>query len=189
MICAPLLAVGIPAITMTVNLHPLPLPSALQCLAAALVGLALALLPAGLAAGRPWDLVWLAADGLGLVPALLLLRALELPGRGLAVSEGTAYGVAFGAPAAGLAWLVATTALRLARGRQPERPPAVFAAGLALGYLVLPLAHYLGTGYLSAASNFFATNPVLQAVTLVLAAALATVPTLLHGPLRRHLRR
>ena len=84
---------GIPAITMTVNSPTLPLSLAAACVVA---GLAVAL-PAGRwAAAWPGDLAWLAADGLGLVPALLLLRAVELPGRGLSVSPAVAWGAALG---------------------------------------------------------------------------------------------
>jgi hypothetical protein len=76
------LAIGIPAITMTVNAPVLPASLAAACAGATLAGLALALWPGAWAAERPGDLLWLVADGAGLVPVLILMRALELPGRG-----------------------------------------------------------------------------------------------------------
>ncbi len=58
----------------------------------------------------------------------------------------------------------------------------MFAAGLAHSYLLLPLAHYLLAGppggrYISDAANFFAVNPLIQLLTLAVAAALAAGAT------------
>jgi len=177
-LCALPLVVGIPAITMTVNAPPLPLSLAAAATAATLAGLAVAL-PAGRwAAERPGDLLWLAADGLGLVPALMLLRAVELPGRGLSVSPAVAWGAALGGLVAGVMWLTLLTFLRRRRRREPPGAVALFAAGLALAYLLLPLAHYLLAGppgfrYISDAANFFAINPGVQLAALLAAAGLA----------------
>ena len=172
------LAVGIPAITMTVNAPTLPLSLAAACVVATLAGLAVAL-PAGRgAAERPSDLLWLAADGLGLVPALWLLRAVELPGRGLSVSPAVAWGAAIGGLVAGALWLALLGVLRRWRRRSPPGALALLLAGLALSYLLLPLAHYLLAGppgfrYLSNAANFFAVNPLVQLAALLAAAGLA----------------
>lgn len=181
-LCAVPLAVGIPAITMTANTPVLPLSLAVACVVATLAGLAVAL-PAGRwAAERPGDLAWLAADGLGLVPALLLLRAVELPGRGLSVSPVVAWGAALGGLVAGALWLGLLGFLRRRRRRQPSGALALFAAGLALSYLLLPLAHYLLAGppgfrYISDAANFFAVNPLIQLLALAAAAGLAAGAT------------
>lgn len=178
------LAVGIPAITMTVNSPTLPLSLAAACVAATLAGLAVAL-PAGRwAAERPGDLAWLAADGLGLVPALLLLRAVELPGRGLSVSPVVAWGAAIGGLVAGALWLALMGVLRRRRRRESPGAVALFVAGLALSYLLLPLAHYLlavppGFRYISNAANFFAVNPLIQLLALLAAATLAAGATAL----------
>lgn len=114
LLAAPLLIVGIPAITMTANQPalPLPLPLAATCTAVTLIGLALALMPGALAARRPLELAWLIADGVGLMPVLLLLRVVELPGRLSAVSVGMAALVAAGSVMASVAWLWLMSVLR-----------------------------------------------------------------------------
>ena len=177
-LCALPLAVGIPVITMTVNTPVLPLSPAVAATAATLAGLAVAL-PAGRwAAERPGDLLWLAAGGLGLVPPLLLVRAVELPGRGLSVSPIVAWGAAVGSFVAGALWLALLSVLRRWRRRPPPSALALFLAGLALSYLLLPLAHHLLAGppgfhYISDAANFFAVNPLVQLLALLAAAGLA----------------
>jgi hypothetical protein len=90
------ISIGIPAITMTVNSPTLPPVLAAACVVATLLGLAVALLPGKWAAERPLDLIWLVADSLGLMPALLLLRAVELPGRGVSVGHSVAWLFAMG---------------------------------------------------------------------------------------------
>ncbi|MCL5995361.1 MAG: hypothetical protein M1546_04810, partial [Chloroflexi bacterium] len=112
LLCAVPLLVGIPAITMSVNMPTLPPALAAACTAATLLGLALALWPGAWAAQRPLDLLWLAVDGAGLVPMLLLLHAVELPGRGLSFSMSAAVGVAIGSLVTTIAWLGAMTGLR-----------------------------------------------------------------------------
>ena len=181
-LCVLPLAVGIPAITMTANAPTLPLSLAAACVAATLGGLALALPVGRWAAERPGDLVWLAADGLGLVPALMLLRAVELPGRGLSVSPAVAWGAALGGLGGGALWLALVGPWRRRRRREPPGAVAIFAAGLALSYVLLPLAHYLLAGppgfrYVSDAANFFAVNPLIQLLALLAAAALAAGAT------------
>ena len=101
-LCALPLTIGIPAITMTRNTPTLPFGLAAACVIATLAGLALALLPGEWAARRPVDLIWLAFDGLGLMPILLLLRSVELPGRGVSVSMPLAVLLAIGGLLAGI---------------------------------------------------------------------------------------
>jgi hypothetical protein len=180
---APALVVGIPLITMTVNQPTLPLGDAVACVAAAVVGLAFALMPGAAAAERPADLLWDALHGAGLMPALLLIRALELPGQGL-ISPVVAWGAAVGGTLAGAGWLVAVTAVGARRGRKPPTAGAILAAGLCLSYLLGPVVHHVlatppGYRYISASSNFFADDVGLQAVALLVAALLtAGVPRL-----------
>ncbi len=182
LLCIPFLAIGIPAITMTVNAPTLPPGLAAATTGATLLGLAVALMPGRWAAGRPGSLLWLAADGLGLVPMLLLLRAVELPGRGLSVSPATAWLVAAATVVVGVIWLAAMGFLRRRRGAGYPRARELFLAGVGLSYLLLPLLHYLMAGppgfrYISTANNFFATNPGLQAAVFLLAAGLAWAAT------------
>jgi hypothetical protein len=185
-LCALPLAVGIPAITLTVNNPTLPLGLALACAAAALAGLALAVLPGEWAARRPADLAWLAADGLGLVPALMFVRAIELPARGLSISVPVAWGAAIGGSLAGLAWLGLLSGLRAWRRRPSPGAATVLLAGLAISYLFFPLVHHLiatppGFWYITAASNFFALAPAVQALALAVAGGQAWGITWLRG--------
>jgi hypothetical protein len=177
-ICAAVLSIGLPAITMTVNAPTLPPPIAAQCAAATLAGLAAALWLSHGAAVRPDALPWLAADGLGLLPPLLLLRAVELPGRGLSVSPAVAWGAAVGGCLAGLVWLAGMSGLHHWRGRETPGAGALLITGLALSYLVLPLVHHLvatppGFRYISTAGNFFAFSPAVQALAVGVAATMA----------------
>jgi len=175
--CAPPLVVGIPVITMTANWPTLPLSNATACVVATLIGLALALAPGSLAAQRPSGLAWLVLDGMGLMPSLLLLRAIELPGRGL-VSARTAYLAAFGGTLAGAVWLGVVTGLRAWRHKSPPQASTLFVAGLCLSYLLMPLVHHLlftpwRYRYISTASNFFPRSIGVQLMSFLVAAVLA----------------
>ena len=189
-LCAPPMIIGIPAITMTRNMPTLPFGLAAACVIVTLAGLALALLPGEWVARRPVDLIWLAFDGLGLMPILLLLRAVELPGRGVSVTMPVAVLMAIGGVFAGIVWLGVMTGLRAWRRKPTPTAGALLAAGLCLSYLLMPLVHHLfatppGYRYISTASNFFAFNPVLQLAVVAVAAGTAVAVTRLRV---RHLR-
>ncbi len=191
LVCAPLLLLGIPLITMTVNRPTLPAGLALACMLATLSGLVLALLPGEWAAQRPLDLAWLAADGAALMPVLLLVKAVELPGRGVTLPVTTAWTAALGGMAASIIGLGALTVLCVWRRRPLTEWWAILAAGLALSYLLLPLVHYFVAGppgyrYITTASNFFASTPALQALVLAIAAALAYGAARLRPVLSHH---
>lgn len=176
------LAIGIPAITMSVNSPTLPVGLAIACVVATVLGLAIALLPGRWAAERPLDLIWLAVDGLGLMPVLLLLRAVELPGRGLSLSPAMAWGAALGAIAAGAVWLALMTLLRRWRGKSIPAAGSLFLAGVGISYVLLPLVHHLlatppGFRYISTASNFFAFSVGLQFFALLIAGLMAVAAT------------
>lgn len=177
-LCVVPLAAGIPAITMNVNTPTLPLSSAAASATVALAGLALALLPGRWAAERPGDLVWLALDGVALIPTLLLLRAVELPGRGLSVSPTAAWTIAIGGVIGGAVWLAIMSVLRRWGDQETPDALAIFLAGVAQSYLLMPLAHHLTAGppglrYITVSTNFFATNPWLQLLAFAIAAGLA----------------
>ena len=176
LLCVVPLVVGLLIITMTLNWPTLPLANGLACVAATLIGLALALAPGSLAARHPRDLVWLTFDGVGLMPSLLLLRTVELPSRGL-LDVPVAYMVALGSTFAGAAWLSVMTVLRVWRRQSPPSLGKLFVSGLCLSYLLMPLVHHLFTPleyhYISAASNFFASNEGVQFGVFLVAAILA----------------
>ena len=181
-LCALPVIVGIPAITMTRNTPTLPLGLAAACVIATLASLALALLPGEWAARRPFDLIWLAFDGMGLMPILLLLRAVELPGRGVSVTMSLAILLAVGGLFTGIAWLGIMTGLRTSRRRPSPGAAALLASGICLSYLLLPLVHHLLATppewrYISTASNFFAFSPILQLAAFAVTAGVAVVVT------------
>jgi hypothetical protein len=180
--------IGIPAITMTVNAPTLPLGWALACVAATWLGLAVALQPGQWAATRPVDLAWLAAEGLGLLPALTLLRAVELPGRGLSIAPALLWTVAVGGVVGGIVWLAFVSWVRQWRERRTgsarETPAAttLLLSGLAISYLLMPLVHHLlatppGFRYITTAGNFFAYSVWLQCLVLLVAAGMALAAT------------
>ncbi len=180
LIAAALVIPGILAITLTANNPTLPLPLAFASAAAAASGLALAVLPSAWAAIRPAQLAALALDGLALVPTLLLMPALELPGEGLSVTPQVVTAAAIGGVIASTIALAVLTAARW-RGWLPAVASTgwqIFLAGVGWAYLIMPVTHYLLATpvqyrYISTASNFFADGPLLQAATLLTAGLLA----------------
>jgi len=178
------IAIGVPAITLTVNTPTLPPALAAKCTVATLAGLALALLPGEWAVRRPLDLVWLVAEALGLVPALIFIRAIELPARGLSITPAIAWTYAVSGCVAGLVWMVAVAWLRQRTGRPAPGGWALFLAGITLGYVLLPLLHHISTPpayrYITTASNFFASNPAVQALAVVVAGVQAGIVARLH---------
>ena len=179
MISAPPLGAGIFYITTTQNSPTLPPEVAMLCVVAAWAALALALPPARWAVRRPRDLVLLAGDGLGLLPSLLLLRALELPFRDV-LGPGVAMAVALGSIVGGGVWMLGMAALRTAiRARHPGAG-RVFLAGLSIAYLGLPLVHHLlftpaEYRYITDAANFYPQRSVLRLVALASATLLALI--------------
>lgn len=184
------LAIGIPAVTMMFNQPTLPPVIAMMCVVSTVTGLALALMPSSRAAQRPSELGWLTFYGMGFMPILLLLRAIELPGRGL-TSAPRAILFAIGGSLAGVAWLVILTWLRVLLKKPPLKPGNLLVAGLCLSYLLMPLAHHLvfvppSYRYISTSSNFFAFNLGIQLISLAVAAALAIGITRFHRHLQHH---
>jgi hypothetical protein len=176
--CLPAVLVGVPLITMTVNLPTLPPLLALACTASTLAGLAFALLPAQIATRQPREWVWLAADGLSLIPCLMLTHAIELPAQGLSISQSTANLYAATGVFLSALCLAIMSGLRKWCQQPQTNALAILASGLSITYLLLPLLHYViatpvDHRYISAASNFFATNPGVQVLTFALAAGLA----------------
>ena len=176
------LSLGIPIITMTMNWPTLPARLAAKCVVATLLGLIIALLPGKWAAERPVALLWLVADGVGLMPILLLLRVVELPGRGLSVNNTTVWLIAIGGLLAGLMWLAGMSVVRIWRQQESPRASALLLTGVGLSYVIMPLVHHLlatppAHRYISTASNFFAFNLNMQLLVILVASGLAIAVT------------
>jgi hypothetical protein len=179
------LALGILVITTRASQPVLPFSMAAPCVLATWSGLALALALGSLAAQRLSELAWRGLAGAGLAPTLLLLRAVELPGQGL-VSQPTAYAVAIGGVLAGALWLAAVAWLHARWRDAPYKASHILASGLGLGYLLLPLVHYLlltppDFHYISVADNFFASSWIVQLSSFSIAALLAAGATKLEA--------
>lgn len=168
------LAIIIPTIVMGLNTPTLPLKTAVFITIATLSTLALALMPARMVAQAPVQLVWLAVAGMGLIPSLLLLRAIELPSQGL-IAAPIAYIVAILSTMVGAIWVLVLSWLYVKKYQAIWQTHMLFIAGLSWSYLLLPLAHHLlftpqAYRYISSASNFFAGNLVLQMITVIVTA-------------------
>ena len=193
LICLPLLLLGIPLITMSLNSPVLPWDHAARVTFAALAGLALALPPAPLAARRPSELLWLLADGCGLSLILATLAQLDDIVRWTANGLDWRAALSISAFALGLAWLLFLTWLRAWRGTAVQFVLPVYMAGICVAYLLLPLAHYLffsdGYFYITDSDNFLAGSIPLQLLTWLLTAVLVWALVSLRRLLDRRLTR
>jgi hypothetical protein len=190
-VCAVVLLVGIPAITMTVNEPTLPVGHAALVTLVTLLGVGLALGSGGLAADRPGELYWLVADGVGVALILLNLIHIEKVRRWLARGGILWVQMMVVSLAVGVVWLFVVTGLRLWLRRRIPSAGAMFVAGLCIAYLLMPLVHHLvgtdGYYYISDSDNFFAQSWGFQAVAWLVTAATATGVTWVRGRLaRRH---
>lgn len=189
-ICTALLVVGIPGITMTVNQPTLSVLNTVQVTLVTLIGLALALMPGRLAAEAPGELVWLSADGFGLMLVMLNLIHLEKLSRWLARGGTWWVRMMVVSLTMGVAWLLVVTGLRFWRRRPVPSAMGMFAAGLCVAYLVMPVVHHLigtdGYYYISDSDNFFARSGVLQGLTWLVAGGMALGVKWLRGRLAAH---
>jgi hypothetical protein len=166
LVCVPFFILFIPLITMTANNPALPWQNAAVVTLAALIGLTLALIPGELAARKPWDLVWLAADGWGLAFILMTLAQLDDIVRWLA--DGFDWRIALSLVLIGLGvcWLLLLTAVRYWRGVFVGNFISLAVAAACTTYLILPLLHHLlgtdGYFYITDSDNFFAGSILMQ---------------------------
>lgn len=170
------LALGVFAVAGALGEPRLPLSLCAMLLAATLGGVYLALWFADKTAGWGGRVLWPALNAAGLAPLLLLLRALELPGKGLSVSNDLARAVAAGSVLFGLAWLGAAAYVQRRRRQAPFAPLDLLRAAFLGCYVALPTLHHLfatppGYKYITTAENFFASSLALQAATWLLALA------------------
>jgi hypothetical protein len=186
-ICAICLAAGIPGITMSVNQPTLHVVNAVQVTLVTWIGLALALMPGRLAAEAPTELVWLSADGLGLMLVLLYLIHLEDLSTWLARGRTLWVWMMAASLIAGVVWLLIVTGVGVWRRRPVPGAGEMFIAGLYVAYLGMPAVHHLigtnGYYYISDSDNFFATNQVVQVATWLAAGGMAAGVTWLRGRL------
>ena len=189
--CALPLLIGIPVITMTTNQPTLPLLNAAQTTLAALIGLALALMPAKMAAERPGALLLLASDG-WVVMLLMVSAAMFERLKPWLASGGVLYvQMMVVGLIAGVVWLLIMTGLRAWRRTSIPSVAELFSAGLCEAYLLMPLLHHVsftdGYYYISSKSNFFASTVVAQIAAWLLVVAIAVGVTRLRRQLRRQL--
>jgi hypothetical protein len=174
-VCALVLIPGVLAITLTANQPTLPLRHAAQVTLATLMGVALAMSPGKMAAERPGELLWLAADGCG-VALLTNLIHIEKAGRWLARGGTRWVWMMIVSLTAGAALLLILTLLRAWLRRPILRAGALLAAGACIAYLLLPLAHHVvgtdGYFYISDSDNFFAASPAVQLMAWAVIGAL-----------------
>lgn len=162
LLCAGLLAAGIPLIMLTRHNPMLTPVDALLTTIFTLTGLAFALAPATLAATAPSRFAWLTIEGLGVAA---LAQSLTLLEQAWALAQrGNHYGllvVVLGI-GGGAGLLLLTAGVRRWRRQPPATVGAMLAAGVAWGYLLLPAAHHLfftdGWFYITTLDNFFPSN-------------------------------
>lgn len=172
LLCALPLAAGILWITMRLNWPTLPAGLATACVAAAWIGVALALLPGQMAAQQPRRFIAAALYALGVAPSLLLVRAVELADL---IGAPLAYTIPVAMPVAGAGWMLLLRRVRV----PPPSPAAIGVAALCITYLALPLMHYLlfvppDYRYITTADNFFARTLGVQLITFWVAAGLVS---------------
>jgi hypothetical protein len=178
MIAGGLLTLGIPAITMTVGSPALPPLEAAKTTGSAIAGIGLACASGAWAAGRPRELLWLTLDGLSVMLVILVGSVFYFPLTRAGLSHGQAVGAL---PLAGLVAaalsLAALTGLRRWRRVAHSSARSIFASGLVLAYLLMPLLHHVaftdGYYYVTSSDNFFYQPWGRQAAGWFLAAALA----------------
>jgi len=172
---------ALPLFAMLVFLGTLPMPALLSfwILVVLFCGLALALYAGSYIAKSYRKSVWAFFDGLGLVPLFVLLPAIGVVLQRPSLPIVLVIVIPVGAICAGVFWFwIMTHVYR--RFRQPF--PSSFhivLSGLAISFLVLPLLHYVTSRpghvrYITASSNFFASNPWIQIAAFLIAVGLAT---------------
>ncbi|MFN2141691.1 MAG: hypothetical protein ACK2U5_14475 [Candidatus Promineifilaceae bacterium] len=187
LVCGPLFLFLIPAITMGMGAPPLPWSNAGAVTLAALLGVALALVPGKMAAERPSNLLWLAADGWGLALILITLAQLDDIGRWL--SGGIDWRVILSLVILGLGagWLLLLTAVRAWRGVFVGDFVSLALAAACVTYLFLPLLHHVfgsdGYFYISDSDNFFAGSVAMQLIAWGITAVIIWLLLALRGRL------
>ena len=172
-------SVGIFIITMPLGRPPLTTNLMLALCFTTALGLAFALQPGMLIVKRPSELIWLSVASVGLMPALLLLRAVELPSRGLA---GSTYAFVLGiiAPIAGLIWLILLSWAHAKYTKQNWTVVQLLIAGFCFCYLLLPVVHHIfftppNGRYITTSGNFFAEGSAIQLGSIFVAVISAII--------------
>lgn len=181
LLCAPWLLLGLPAIMMSQNAPVLPPRLATAVTLVTLAALALALWPGEMAAERPWFLVALLADGLGLALLLIMLAQADDLWRWAIVGRRAPLILSLLGLGAGLGLLLLLSLRFLRPGVRVPRAGQLFLGGCLVAYLLLPLAHHLlgsdGYFYITNSDNFLAGSAGLQLLVWAAAAGLAVLLT------------
>lgn len=172
LLCSVPVAVGIVLITMSVNAPTLPLVLALASVIAAWIGLALALIAVQMFVQSPRMFLWLAWISVGIVPALVLTRALELPARGI-IDMQVATMVIIGTMIFGIVWTTLWLLFYQWRQKRTFAWWQLYIGGCVWAYVFLPLLHYWlfappAYRYISTATNFFAISIWVQLLSFVI---------------------
>lgn len=163
---APLLAIGTLTITMTQNQPVLPLRIALVMTGIVCGGTVLALIPGRLVIKSPTELFWLASASVGLTPALLLLRTVEVADIAF-VRAPFVYTITCGMTIAGVGMSCLIAYWHSATQQMNWKAHQLIIGALCIAYLFTPAVHYLlftppSFRYISAMGNYFASNPRIQ---------------------------
>ncbi len=159
------LILGIVIITMTLGEPKMTLSIAISSATALMIGFSVA---DDLIMNFKSTITYL-ITGLGLVPFLVLFRALELPGKGILTLNISILVVVISI-VCGFLWLLIANRLFI----KHKAPLIKVIKGiLAISYLGLPVFHYLiatpkGIPYITSSDNFFADNIVLRITNWIL---------------------
>lgn len=159
---------GIVWITTTQNTPVLPQSIALGVAATAILGLFPALAIGTEMAFPTWRIFGTFIAAGGVIPIVLLLRAIELPAQGI-LSAKQAMSMAFGGVIFGVIWLTVAIAVFQHQQIHLNRLDIVLFGGY-LTYEILPLVHYLlltptPYHYITVTDNFFAKSFVIQIIS------------------------
>lgn len=183
LMCAIPVAVGILLITMLANVPTLPLSLALMSVAAAWVGLALALMAVQKFVQGAREFLWLAWISVGVVPALVLTRALELPAQGI-IDMQVALIVTTVTIVLGLVWATLWLLLYQRRQKRTFAWWQLYVAVCVWSYAFLPLLHYWvfappAYRYISTSTNFFADSIWVQLLSFAIVGGILICATML----------
>lgn len=165
----PAIAAGIPLIIMNVNHPVMPLSITVKCVIAASAGLGLGLYTSEMFMRDAKKFLIISLAGTALVPPLMLVRALELPSKGILTMQ-SAILISTGSILLSVLFLIIVTFIYRSKNIKPGKSYEIALSGLFYAYLVLPMLHYLfatppGRPYITSSDNFFPDSFYLKILT------------------------